>query len=408
MYIENTIINLDTSENVAKRIDSKLFSLQFLPECLYGISTIKSLEFDGVKLKTNYLIDIVHNLILKYYFKKENRFALNATILKDKYGYLYNYYINYLVSNGTLVLKTNYQNGVTSRIYALDENIFVEKIKRYKNFDRVLLKKYKHKFIDMIHIDDTSKSSLIEPLVKEKLVSDLFSVKIEYDRAIFFLDSLKHQDIDIYNRNIYSVDCINDKHIFYHFDAYGRMHTNYTILKSFIRKNCLLIDDEETCEIDIQNSQPLFLTKLIDTNMVDQREFELFRHLTITGTYYQYVMSQLGETDKKKVKEMTYKVLFGRNIGSSKVDKQFKKLFPTIHQFIKTYKKENGDYRVLAYDLQKAESNLIFNTVIKKVMRFYPEIKLITIHDSIIIPKKYRDEVNQIFEIELKREFNIN
>jgi hypothetical protein len=408
MYIENTIINLDTSENVAKRIDEKLFSLQFLPECLYGISTIKSLEFDGVKLKTNYLIDIVHNLILKYYFKKENRFALNATILKDKYGYLYNYYINYLVSNGNLVLKTNYQNGVTSRIYALDENIFVEKIKRYKNFDRVLLKKYKHKFIDMIHIDDTSKSSLIEPLVKEKLVSDLFSVKIEYDRAIFFLDSLKHQDIDIYNRNIYSVDCINDKHIFYHFDAYGRMHTNYTILKSFIRKNCLLIDDEETCEIDIQNSQPLFLTKLIDTNMVDQREFELFRHLTITGTYYQYVMSQLGETDKKKVKEMTYKVLFGRNIGSSKVDKQFKKLFPTIHQFIKTYKKENGDYRVLAYDLQKAESNLIFNTVIKKVMRFYPEIKLITIHDSIIIPKKYRDEVNQIFEIELKREFNIN
>jgi len=408
MYIENTIINLDTSENVAKRIDEKLFSLQFLPECLYGISTIKSLEFDGVKLKTNYLIDIVHNLILKYYFKKENRFALNATILKDKYGYLYNYYINYLVSNGTLVLKTNYQNGVTSRIYALDENIFVEKIKRYKNFDRVLLKKYKHKFIDMIHIDDTSKSSLIEPLVKEKLVSDLFSVKIEYDRAIFFLDSLKHQDIDIYNRNIYSVDCINDKHIFYHFDAYGRMHTNYTILKSFIRKNCLLIDDEETCEIDIQNSQPLFLTKLIDTNMVDQREFELFRHLTITGTYYQYVMSQLGETDKKKVKEMTYKVLFGRNIGSSKVDKQFKKIFPTIHQFIKTYKKENGDYRVLAYDLQKAESNLIFNTVIKKVMRFYPEIKLITIHDSIIIPKKYRDEVNQIFEIELKREFNIN
>jgi hypothetical protein len=408
MYIENTIINLDTSENVAKRIDEKSFSLQFLPECLYGISTIKSLEFNGVKLKTNYLIDIVHNLILKYYFKKENRFALNATVLKDKYGYLYNYYINYLVSNGTLVLKTNYQNGVTSRIYALDETIFVEKIKRYKNFDRVLLKKYKHKFIDMIHVDDTSKSSLIEPLVKEKLVSDLFSVKIEYDRAIFFLDSLKHQDIDIYNRNIYSVDCINDKHIFYHFDAYGRMHTNYTILKSFIRKNCLLIDGEETCEIDIQNSQPLFLTKLIDTNMVDQREFELFRHLTTTGTYYQYVMSQLGETDKKKVKEMTYKVLFGRNIGSSKVDKQFKKLFPTIHQFIKTYKKENGDYRVLAYDLQKAESNLIFNTIIKKVMKFYPEIKLITIHDSIVIPRKYREEVSQIFEIELKREFNIN
>ena len=410
MYIENVIITKESSESVAKRIDDKLFSLQFLPECLYGISTIKTLEFNNVKLKTNYIIDIVHNLILKYYFKKENRFALNATILKDKYGYLYNYYINYLVANGILILKTNYRNGVTSRIYALDENIFTDKIKRYKNLDKVLLKKYKNKFVDMIHINDTSKLSLIEPIIKEKLVSDLFSVKIEYDRAIFFLDSLKHQDIDIYNRNIYSVECINDKHIFYHFDDYGRMHTNYTILKSFIRKNCLLIDGEETCEIDIPNSQPLFLTKIIDmdSNLVDQKELLLFKELTTSGTYYQYVMNQLGEKDKKKVKEMTYKVLFGRNIANSKVDKNFKKLFPTIHQFIKNYKKENGDYRVLAYDLQKAESDLVFNTVIKKVMQFYPEIKLITIHDSIVIPRKYKEEVNQIFEIELKKEFNIN
>jgi hypothetical protein len=88
--------------------------------------------------------------------------------------------------------------------------------------------------------------NLIEEDIRAKLVTDLFSVKIEFDRAIFFLDSLKYQDYDIYNRNIYSVECINNQHIFYHFDNYGRLHTNYTILKSFIRKNCLLIDGEET------------------------------------------------------------------------------------------------------------------------------------------------------------------
>ena len=408
MYIENTIINLDTSENVTKRIDEKLFSLQFLPECLYRISTIKSLEFNGIKLKTNYLIDIVHTLILKYYFKKENRFALNATVLKDKYGYLYNYYINYLVSNGVLVLKTNYQNGVTSRIYALNENIFVYKIKRYKNFDKVLLKKYKHKFIDMIHIDDTSKSSLIEPLIKEKLVSDLFSVKIEYDRAIFFLDSLKHQDIDIYNRNIYSVDCINDKHIFYHFDSYGRMHTNYTILKSFIRKNCLLIDGEETCELDISNSQPLFLSKIIrdsGTKWVDQNEFELFSYLVESGGYYEYMMSK-SKFDKNTIKKMTYKVLFGRNRSNNKCDILFESNFPTIHNFIKLYKKEFSNYKILAYDLQKMESNLIFNNIIKTIINIYPDIKIITIHDSIVFPVKYREIVKSIFNKTLKELFN--
>ena len=70
-------------------------------------------------------------------------------------------------------------------------------------------------------------------------------------------------NIDIYNRNVYSIDSIDKKHIFYHFDEYGRMHTNYTILKSYVRKNYIFIDDDDVSEIDIPNSQPLFLTKLI-------------------------------------------------------------------------------------------------------------------------------------------------
>jgi hypothetical protein len=64
---------------------------------------------------------------------------------------------------------------------------------------------------------------------------NLDHVDIDYVRSLFFLDSTLQYD-DIYNKNKYSVECINDKHIFYHFDNYGRLHTNFTILKSFIRK----------------------------------------------------------------------------------------------------------------------------------------------------------------------------
>jgi hypothetical protein len=410
MYIENKITNKIPSQIVSKRVEDKTFTLQFLPECLYHIENIKTINYKETKLKTDYLIDIIHSLVLKYYFKKENRFAINATVLKDKYGYLYNYYINYLVDNNIISLMTQYQTGVTSRIYSLDDNIFNCKIKRYKNYDKVLLRKYKSKFVEMVGSSINEKESLIDEDVKEKLVADLFSVNIEFERAIFFLDSLKYQDYDIYNRNIYSVECINNKHIFYHFDAYGRMHTNYTILKSFIRKNCLMIDGEETCEIDIQNSQPLFLSKLIqesDSKWVKEDEFELFRELTTNGYYYQYVIEQTGQQDKRKVKEMTYKVLFGRNVTNSKADKFFKTLFPTIHNFIKLYKKEHGDYKILAYDLQKAESNLIFNKMIKTIMNLHPEIKIITIHDSIVVQKKYRDIVNNIFQSEISKEFNL-
>jgi len=188
------------------------------------------------------------------------------------------------------------------------------------------------------------------------------------------------------------------------------MHTNFTILKSFIRKNCLLINGEETHEIDIKNSQPLFLTKLIQdsgTKWVNNEEFQLFKELTITGKYYNYIMDSYGISDRGQVKELTYKVLFGRNGVNSKADKIFSSLFPTIHNFIKLYKKENEDYKVLAYELQKAESNLIFNKIIRQIMTLYPEIKIVTVHDSIIIPRKYKDSVWAIFQTKLFEEFGL-
>jgi hypothetical protein len=240
------------------------------------------------------------------------------------------------------------------------------------------------------------------------MISDLYSVQIEFERSIFYLNTLKNEDIDIYNRNKYSVESINNQHIFYHFDVYGRMHTNFTILKSFIRKNCLLIDGEETCEIDIKNSQPLFLSKLIDesnTRWVKPDEFELFSTLVKDGNYYQFLIDKLQLENKSAAKQLTYKVLFGQNRSNSKVDQMFVKLFPTIHNFIKLYKNEHKDYKVLAYDLQKAESKLIFNQIIKKIMNLNSDIKIITVHDSIIVQKKYKSFVSNIFFSEIFKHF---
>ena len=394
--------------NIRKKLEDKKHSLQFLPQTLEDLSKHKTFNYKNQNLKVSYIVDIVHNLILKYYFKKENKFNLMSTILKEKYGHLYNYYIDYLVDNNILEMLVNYKAGRNARIYKINDKILKGPIKRYLNKDNILLKKYRNK---VSQVEEAGlKNKMIDDDVKAKLVDDLFYIDIQFDRSIFYLDNLNNQDIDIYNRNKYSVECINDKHIFYHFDNYGRMHTNFTILKSFIRKNCLLIDGDETYEIDINNSQPLFLTKIItdtDTKWIKEDEFELFKYLTLNGKYYQYVMDYLKTTDKGSVKEMTYKVLFGKNASNSKADKVFQELFPSIHYFIKLYKREHKDYKILAYELQRAESNLIFNKIIKEIMIFYPEIKLVTVHDSIIIPRKYKDPVESIFNAKLFEEFNI-
>lgn len=396
------------SNDLSRKISNKKYSLQFLPECFDSIKNQKTINYKTEKLKTAYLVDIVNGLILKYYFKKENRYILNASVLKDKYGYLYNYYINYLVDSNILIMVNNYKKGISSRVYSLNDKIFKNRISRYKNSDSVLIKKYKKKMFETVELT-SDENNLILPEIKQKLISDLFDVKIDIVRSIFFLDSLKDRDIDIYNRNLYSVDSINNGHIFYHFDNYGRLHTNFTILRAFIRKNCLLIDDEVTCEIDISNSQPLFLSKLINdskSNWINKDEFELFKNLTRTGTYYEFLAQSLAISDRSEVKEMTYKVLFGRNGSNSKADKNFKKVFPTIHKFIQLYKQEKGNYKILAYELQKMESNLIFNKIIKRIIVSNPEIKVITVHDSLVIPVKHKEEVNAIFQTEIINEFN--
>jgi hypothetical protein len=385
---------------------NKNHSLQFLPESLLEISRIKTLEFKGRKLKTPYLIDIVHNLLLKYYFKKENRFNLSSIVLKDKYGHQYNYYIEFLLSRGTIKMIQNYKAGKNARVYKLDEFVINGVITRYRNMDKVLLKKWKN-IVSAIDTEDITKSSIL-PEVKQKLVDDLFHIQIDYEKSIFFLDSTM-QEVDIYNKNKYSVDAIKDQHIFYHFDSYGRMHTNFTILKSFIRKNCLMIDGEDTYELDIKNSQPLFLTKLmIQEGLpdIDLNEFELFRYLTTQGKFYQYLIDNSNIKDKPKMKELVYKVFFGKNY-KNKSDLTFKMLFPTIHNFIKIYKMRSKDYRSLSHELQRAESNLIFNKIIKEIMYICPEVKLVTIHDSIVFQSRYKEIVENIFNQKIKQEFDI-
>lgn len=405
MKIEVSYYKLD----ISKKLKNKNNSLQFLPKLLFDVFTEKKIRFNSQQIKTSYIIDLVHTLMLKYYFKRDNTFTLNATVLKQKYGHLYKLYIDYLISRDILKLKKNYRAGVTSRIYCLNPLIFKQEIKRINNSDKFLIKKYKKKIFDNFEPINESDSS-IDIHIRQKLIADLFSVTIEHERSIYYLDSLKNEDKDSYNRNLYSVESINSKHLFYHFDNYGRLHTNFTILKSFIRKNCLQIDGESTFEIDIKNSQPLFLWKLISQynyDWIDQDELEFFKKLTISGNFYEYWGGVIGEKNRNTIKQLTYKVLFGHNRINSKADKTFSQVFPTIHRFIKFYKKECGNHKILAHDLQKAESNLIFNNIIRKINLLHPEIKIITVHDSLICQKKWNGEVKRIFDHEINREFDL-
>jgi len=385
----------------------KKYILQYLPSDFLEIAREPFFIYENKKLKSAFLIDLVHSLIAKYFNKKNNKISLSAEILKERYGYLYNYYIKYLVETDVLKLLLNYRKGHNCRVYEFNTKVCRGKILRYINNDKIILKRYNMKF-NINNFINKTKETVIPTEIKKKLVLDLFSAKVDYAKSIFYLDNTFNDD-SIYNRNKYSVDCIEQNQIFYHFDAFGRMHTNFTVLKSFIRKNCLLLDGEETYEVDISNSQPLFLNILMQNeNYYHDEGVQFYRYLTYSGKLYQFIMDKCPiYTEKKLVKEMVYKVFFGQN-RKNLHDENFENLFPEVYKFIIEYKKSKGDYRSLSHALQLAESNLIFNKIIKSIMEYNPDIKLITVHDSIICAKKYSQIVELIFEEKLKQQFNMN
>jgi hypothetical protein len=395
-------------DNIKSRLMTKKYTYQFVPKRLRNVikNQIK-IPYKGKNLKPTYLVDLTHQMVIKYFSYGLKEYNLSSVVMRDRYGTWYNYYVDFLIENKIIELKSNYYAGKKSKTYILCKGVISKgEMERYKNFDQFLLKKYKNGILKNEQL--MANYSYIEPDVRSKLISDLYSVDIKESEAEKYLNQLSGDSL---NKNKYSVEAIKNKHFFYHFDNFGRFHTNFTILKGMIRENCLLIDGEETAHVDINNSQPLFLTAIIDqydlnTAGIEPTEYALFKDKTIHGGLYKYFMDEFNIKDRKAVKELIYKVLFGKNLSDG-ANKKFHKLFPTIHNFIILYKESTDDYKSLAYELQRSESNLIFNNIIKEIMEKLPDVSLFTVHDSIVFPEIYKEQIEKIFYDKLKEQFNV-
>jgi hypothetical protein len=385
---------------IKNRVDKKKYILSYLPSNLKNlIGDKKKILYKGRNLKTAYLIDIVHSLIQKHLQSGKNSFNLLSTISKEKYGPYYNFYYNYLLENRIIKLTSDYWVGNKSKTYSLPIPTLRE-FDSYKNRDTILLKKNKKLFtvnylkkINYNHIDFN---------VRKKLLDYIADVDIKYSEAKTYLDSLKLTD-NQRTKNLHSIIQLKDYDYWYSFDDFGRFHNNLTTLKSNIRHKHILLDGEKTKELDISNSQPTFLTYIMkDYDNIDKEEYLFFKQLIVKGKLYDYVMNNTDITDRKKIKMFIYTVLFGTNNLRKIENKVFKKLFPSIFKWIKWFKKEKGDYKSLATELQRSESNFLFNSICKEIIAQYPNLPFFTVHDSITVKESDYDKVKKIFEYHIK------
>jgi hypothetical protein len=381
--------------------------IQFYPNRYKYLLTKSHIIYNGKELKSEYIINIMNDLISKYYFhkddliEKEITFNLWSELLKKKYGSNYNFYINYLINTQFIYLVSNYFSNKKSRSYRLNINDLVE-VKKCKLTDKVLLKKLSPEFLKETYLKYNNSPIPID--IRTKLVEDLYKINIDSNLAIEYLSDIKNNKDITYNkymRNYITIINLKSGNLFFKFDEYGRMHTNFTVLKKEIRKKYLTINNEEIDEIDLSNSQPLFLTLILKEKMskseLFSKEVSYYIELVKNGLIYDYIQNKLNFKDRNDAKIFLYRILFGNNNDNKKENLLFKQLFPIIFNFIKLYKEQNNDYKSLSHKLQLLESDFIFNKVIRHIMTINPNIILFTIHDSISFPKKYINEVSNIF-----------
>lgn len=383
------------------------YILQFISRDFQYLTQQKKIQYKGVNLKCSYLINIIHELIFKYYFSNnlDIKFNLSSIIFRKKYGEYYNLYIDYLCENGFMSLVSKYYVGKKTNSYKL-ETKYIYDVVRYKNTDRILLKKQINRY--ETSITELNQSS-IRPDIRVKLVESLNKINIDYDSALKYLNELYNNNIideSKFKRNSISIENINDKTIYFNFDDFGRFHTNFTILKKEIRNDYLSINNEMISEVDINNSQPLFFAVILKKELPHingdtQKYFDLVK----SGLLYEDIIRNSTIKNRKEAKEMIYKVLFGDNKRSNKkVNKIFQKLYPSVFEYILEFKYEKRkSYKELSHELQKRESEFIFNNVIKEIYETYPEIVLFTVHDSILFPKSYEERVKVIFNKHFQR-----
>lgn len=312
--------------------------------------------------------------------------------------------LNILESDGIFII------GEKSRGYRINDK-FTLKWKLEDMKDIKLAKKLTNKYEEM-------GASVNEHGEGYRIVNYWFKLlEMDIKKAKKYISNHFRGDNDKYNSAFCSINLFNHEMKFISVDSTSnRLHCNLTNIDSKLRQ-FLTIDGERLVQVDISNSQPLFLGMVMrDNGMVNPNELDKYLELVCSGQFYEYLAKKTSgkplnlkdyATRKKFKKSIFSGVLFDENrVELSKWDLLFQKEFPTIFAAVREIKAEN--YNTMAIMLQKMESTFIFNAVAvadQEIGR--GKAPLLTIHDSIVSTPEYIGMTQQIMKHLFEKEFGL-
>ncbi len=170
----------------------------------------------------------------------------------------------------------------------------------------------------------------------------------------------------------------------------NRLDNNLTSLGKPLLK--IIKEDNHLVEIDLANSQFAILAYMMqqDQDFTSTADFEMFKLHAGNGTLYNYLAGALN-VSRDEAKLIMMQVGFSSYKSHSEEKTLFAKHFPSVAEYIFSYKKNSDKSEQFPIDLQTFESRLF-------VDHFYNQLKrdgvwVVTKHDSLLVKKETVDEV---------------
>lgn len=171
-------------------------------------------------------------------------------------------------------------------------------------------------------------------------------------------------------------------------DFSGRVHTNVSNMYKPLRALLRVDGEPDTLgEIDIKNSQPLFLGLA-----AKRRGAEDHRYLQLceAGEIYDHLAHRLGILRESAKLEMV-KFLYAKNGYRSTAKALFEREFPAVAAFVRKAKEK--DHKRLSRLMQEAERRFVIDGVCERLRRKRKEMFVTTIHDALLARKSDCDLV---------------
>jgi len=206
-----------------------------------------------------------------------------------------------------------------------------------------------------------------------------------------------------------------------------RFHSNVTNMSKKMREY-IRIDNKQLLNIDVSNSQPYLSTILLtdpkkasflgdpSLNMLlskmqvsKSKDVKRYVSLVSRGQFYEFMQTRFKingvDMSRDEAKKQCFRLLFGSKWARTEIEKQtrdiFRKAFPNVYRIFNQVKGKN--YERFPILLQRIESYLMLEKVVKTVHEQHPDIICITIHDS-VMTGVMTDEIFAVQKI-LKNEF---